>query len=133
MNSDEIQKYKKRSVPWLRKKAQELCNEWIRKRDEGQKCVSCSSYNTTDASHFYSRGSYPALALEETNIHKSCPKCNRFQGGNIHEYRIGIVTRIGVDGLEKLDNLAAYWKRNTWKPDRLYYIEKILYFQSKLK
>jgi hypothetical protein len=36
LTTKDIQKYQKRSVPWLRKKAGEYFRGWIRKRDEGK-------------------------------------------------------------------------------------------------
>lgn len=124
-----IQKYQKRSLPWLRKKAGELFRAWVRKRDKDQPCVSCGSYNTSDASHFYSAGHYPELELNEGNCHLACKKCNLFLSGNLLEYRKRLIDRIGIDRVEKLDQIAARAKQTGYKHNRFFLIEQILKYK----
>ncbi len=125
MEAETIKKYSKYTITQLRKKAGLKFRAWIRRRDEGQQCISCESYNTTDASHYYSAGHYPVLEFEEDNVHSSCASCNRFKHGNLIEYRKKLLKRIGEERLEKLDNIADYYKRNGYKHDRFFLIEVI--------
>jgi hypothetical protein len=96
-------KKKVQSLPALMKKAQAAFNTFIRERDKGKPCVSCGSFNTAHASHFYAAGSYTGLRFTEDNCHASCVSCNTYKHGNVHEYRRGIVERIGKQNLDLLD------------------------------
>ena len=43
------------------------------------------------------------LRFDEANCHKQCVPCNQFKSGNILEYRLGLIKRMGqatVDYLE---------------------------------
>ena len=37
------------------------------------------------------------------NCHKQCVKCNRFLSGNVAEYRRGLIKKIGLDLVEKIE------------------------------
>ena len=108
-----IKKYNKRSVPWLLKRCQFWFNKYIRMRDEGKPCISCNSFNTEHASHFYNVGHYPTMRYNEDNVHKSCMRCNRYLRGNLLEYRVKLLKRIGADRVAKLEMLSAWDKRQT--------------------
>ena len=125
LTAKQIQKYSKYSTPELRKKAGIKFRKFIRLRDAGMQCCSCQSYNTTDASHLYSVGGYPALEFEPDNCWKSCKKCNLFLSGNIQEYRLKLIKNIGIERVERLDLLAAQYKRTGYKQDRFFLIEII--------
>jgi len=121
-----IKKYDKYSVAELKKKAQVVFNKWIRERDKDLPCISCSSRNTSTASHFYSAGHYNALRFNEDNVHISCHRCNYFLHGNLSEYRVKLEKRIGKERLLALDELAAISKRNrNFKFDRFSLIDII--------
>jgi hypothetical protein len=122
IEADTIKKYKKLTIPQLRHKAGLRFRAWIRKRDEGMQCISCGSYNTTDASHYYSAGHYPELEFHPMNVHASCKKCNTFLHGNLIEYRKGLINRIGEKNIIILDNIVGMFRRTPWKHDRFYLI-----------
>jgi hypothetical protein len=93
------------------KDAQAACNAFIRARDALLPCVSCGRFHTGayDAGHYRSVGAMPALRFHELNVHRQCVPCNQHKGGNIVEYRLGLIARIGaasVDWLE-MDHPAA--------------------------
>lgn len=125
MTADIIKKYSKYSVPKLRIKAGILFRKYIRMRDEGKQCISCSSFNISQASHFYSAGHYPALEFNEDNVHASCMRCNYYLSGNLNEYRKKLLQRIGDERVEELDLQAAIYKRSHYKHDRYTLIEII--------
>ena len=129
MKADQVKKYNKKSLPQLLKIAERKFNAFIRDRDRFTCCVSCGSLNTSDASHFYSAGHHPSLKFNENNVHLSCSKCNRFLHGNLNEYRRRITQRITQAELEELDNIADYWKRNSFKWDRMMVIDIILKYK----
>jgi len=124
MDSKTIKKYSKKTVPQLIKIATLHFNKFIRERDKDFGCVSCQS-KVNQAGHFYSGGHYSALRFNQNNVHGQCTRCNLYLSGNLNEYRKNIVKRIGENGLVKLDELAAYYKRNGFKWDRFTLIKII--------
>ncbi len=89
------------------KTAQAAFNKWIRLRDAGLPCVSCGrpddGTHQRHASHYRSRGAHPELAFHPNNVHASCAQCNAILSGNIVEYRIGLVKKIGQDRVDWLE------------------------------
>jgi hypothetical protein len=89
------------------KLAQTVFNRYIRKRDEGQPCISCGiQTGKRDAGHFFSVGNYPSVRFHEDNNHSQCVGCNQFNGGNIHEYKPRLIQKIGVERFKQLEKLA---------------------------
>lgn len=89
---------------WLAE-AQAAFNSFIRARDLQMPCISCGRYHwgAHDAGHYRSVGSMPALRFHEDNCHRQCVPCNQHKAGNVIEYRIGLVARIGVDRVAFLE------------------------------
>ena len=119
-----IQKYAKYSVPQLKDKATLYFNRYIRKRDADKPCISCGNVSE-QAGHFYSGGHYSGLKFSEDNVHGQCKRCNYFLSGNLNEYRKNLIQRIGIERVEKLDEIASTYKRIGWKWDRFNLIEII--------
>lgn len=98
------QKVKRRSE--YMQEAQDAFNAWIRQRDAGQPCISCGT--TADvqycAGHYRTVGACPELRFEPLNVHRQCNKnCNLERSGNIVEYRIRLVKKIGADAVAWLE------------------------------
>jgi len=70
LTSKDIQKYSKYSVSQLKLKAQAAFNAWIRKRDDGQPCISCGTGSPNQAGHFYSAGHYSSLRYSSRSINE---------------------------------------------------------------
>lgn len=94
---------------WI-KEAQIEFNKYIRLRDSGKGCISCGSAcgegtigGSGDAGHFRSRGSAPHLRFDERNCHIQCKRCNRYLSGNVADYRVGLIERIGIDAVAALE------------------------------
>ena len=89
---------------WL-KKAQTEFNAWVRLRDADQPCISCGRHHQGQyhAGHFRTVGSNPALRFEPLNCHKQCAPCNNHKSGNIVEYRISLLAKIGPEKLAWLE------------------------------
>lgn len=119
------------------KKVQDKFNEYIAIRDTHMvacQCISCPSmvlYKRGHASHFHSAGNFKSLRFNEDNCHYSCVKCNTFLHGNLLEYRKGLIKKIGVERVEKLELIAAASKRSVWKP--MEFELQIIYDEIKLK
>lgn len=87
------------------KKAQEAFNRFIRLRDADMPCVSCGRHHTGQyhAGHYRTAGAAPELRFDPMNCHKQCAPCNNHKSGNLTEYRIELVRRIGIDGVAYLE------------------------------
>lgn len=122
-------KLKSRSE-WI-KEAQSVFNKFIRLRDKDQPCISCGRYHQGkyDAGHYRSVGACPELRFCEINCFRQCVPCNQHKSGNIIEYRINLVKRIGADKV-------AWLERQDHEPKK-YTIEDckaiIKYYKTKIK
>ncbi|KGQ31830.1 recombination protein NinG [Gallibacterium anatis] len=94
----------------LIKEAQSAVNKYIRVRDENKECISCGTPLISeklgggfDAGHYRSRGAAPHLRFYTLNIFGQCKRCNRYLGGNYHEYRIGLIERLGIEKVEAIE------------------------------
>lgn len=94
----------------LIKEAQSAVNKYIRMRDENKECISCGTPLISeklgggfDAGHYRSRGAAPHLRFYTLNIFGQCKRCNRYLGGNYHEYRIGLIGRLGIEKVEAIE------------------------------
>lgn len=128
MNSKEIQRYNKKSLPNLLKIAERHVNKYIRERDSWRGCVSCGR-PFQNAGHFYSVGGYGAMRFNVDNIHGQCIHCNKHLHGNLNEYRKRLEIRIGKERLLELDRIASIYKRGGFKWDRFTVIEIIIRFK----
>ena len=88
-----------------REAAQKAFNAYIRARDSDCSCISCgrSSGCKINAGHYKSVGSTPELRFNELNVHLQCEHCNMFKSGNIENYRINLIDKIGLDKVEWLE------------------------------
>lgn len=126
MKATTIDKYGKKSYTELKKKAVNVFNSWIRKRDANLGCISCGIFNQIQAGHFYSAGHYELMRFNEDNVHSQCLRCNYFLSGNLIHYRENLIKKIGIERVEKLDELAKISKRQRAKTnDRFMLIEII--------
>ena len=89
---------------WL-KKAQAAFNAYIRKRDEKEPCISCQRHHSGQyhAGHYRTVGGNPELRFEELGCHKQCSVCNNHLSGNITDYRINLIRKIGQDAVDWLE------------------------------
>ena len=122
---------KELSTSNLKKKAIRIFHEYIRKRDEGQPCISCSKYRELQAGHYYSAGKFERLRFDPRNVNGQCKSCNYFMSGNLIEYRKNLIKKIGNEEVEKLDLVAA--NRKPFKSDRFFYEQVIKDYSHKLK
>ena len=80
-------------------------NAWVRERDVALPCISCGRHHQGkyDAGHYRTVGSNPALRFEPLNCHRQCSPCNTHKSGDIVNYRIELVKRIGTDKVDWLE------------------------------
>ena len=97
----------------MAEKAQKVFNKFIRARDKEEKCISCDydwkangNMRQAHASHYMSVGKSKKLRFNEYNVNKSCSICNSQLSGNLAEYRIRLIDKIGLAKVEELENIA---------------------------
>lgn len=117
-------------LPTLKKQAQIVFNRWIRLRDKDLPCISCGKFKDNyDAGHYIAQGSSSFLRYHPDNVHKQCsPGCNRYMSGNLIEYRINLVKKIGamqVEWLELHRHDIKKWEREELEEIIATYKEKI--------
>jgi len=83
-------------------------NKFIRLRDRDEPCISCGTRNPNivyAAGHYRTTKAASHLRFNEDNVHKQCNEyCNRKLSGNITNYRINLIKKIGVERVEALEN-----------------------------
>jgi hypothetical protein len=89
---------------WM-KEAQQAFNAWIRERDKDLPCISCQRHHTGQyhAGHYRTTKAAPELRFNENNVNKQCSVCNNHLSGNILEYRINLIRKIGIELVEWLE------------------------------
>ena len=114
--------------------AQRVFNAFIRERDKNEPCISCGGTpndsklitgSKWDAGHFFSIGAHPALRFDERNCVKQCVKCNRDLSGNIHNYRLGLIDKMGAEEFAKFESEAYQAEPKKYSSDDLKEIIKI--------
>ena len=89
---------------WLRE-AQAAFNAYIRERDKGLACISCGRHHQgqNHAGHYRTTKAAPELRFHPDNCHLQCQPCNTHLSGNVVEYRLNLIKRIGQDRVEWLE------------------------------
>jgi hypothetical protein len=112
-----------KTLPELLREAQREFNRFVRFRDRlaGFSCISSGraldwSGNATDAGHYRSVGAAGHLRFNEDNVHAQSKHDNQYKAGNVVEYRINLIARIGLERVEALENNNAVHK---WTKDEV--------------
>ena len=128
-----LREYKKTDKPTLLQLAQKLVNQYIRLRDKGQHCISCghdfSKGRQEHAGHYIARSKSSLLRFDERNINTQCNICNDHLSGNVAEYRVGLIKKIGIKEVEYLEENKTALK--TWTIEELQ--EVITMYRAKIK
>lgn len=87
------------------KETQTAFNAYIRERDRDLPCISCGRHHEGQwhAGHYRTVGANPELRFEPLNVWKQCAPCNNHKSGDIVNYRIELVRRIGAEKVEWLE------------------------------
>ena len=87
------------------KDTQQAFNAWIRARDAALPCVSCGRHHEGQyhAGHYRTVGANPELRFEPLNAWKQCAPCNNHLSGNLINYRISLLQRIGEEKVAWLE------------------------------
>jgi len=107
VNAKQKREFYANDVSFRKKAAQKAFNAYIRSRDREEPCISCdkpdNGQHQRHASHYRSVGACSQLRFNEENVHASCAQCNGVKSGNITEYRIRLIKKIGVEKVEWLE------------------------------
>ena len=87
------------------REAQTAFNAWVRERDLSLPCISCGRFHEGQwhAGHYLTVGANPELRFEPLNVHKQCAPCNNHLSGNLVNYRISLLQRIGAEAVAFLE------------------------------
>lgn len=87
------------------KEAQQAFNAFIRERDHALPCVSCGRHHQGQwhAGHYRTTAAAPELRFEPLNVAKQCQPCNCHKSGDLINYRMELVRRIGADKVDWLE------------------------------
>lgn len=107
--------------------AQREVNRYCRLRDiaAGKGCISCGAPyrgaygGAFDAGHFRSVGSAPHLRFFTSQIRLQCVRCNRHLGGNVVEFRRGLVAERGSEWVERIEAMQGVAKWSVQWLERL--------------
>lgn len=90
--------------------AQTAFNRWIRQRDQGKPCICCGAPmepdrpgGSVDAGHYMGIGACPELRFDEANVHAQRKSCNRPGGTTRAAFRAGMIERVGLAEVERLE------------------------------
>jgi len=119
----------KSRATWI-KEVQQAVNAYIRARDKGKPCISCGKATKPGdhAGHWKPTSTSPELRFSESNIHLQCVQCNLYLHGNVAQYRLGLMGRIGIELVEWLESKHPPAK---WTIDELKELKKV--YKNKLK
>lgn len=94
-------------------KLDRVFSEYIRLRDSFVtqsglyfKCISCGRikpYSEADCGHYINR-SHMSTRYSQMNCNAQCRSCNRFDEGNIYEYRKALVAKYGESRILLLES-----------------------------
>lgn len=87
------------------KDTQQAFNAWVRARDAELPCISCGRHHDGQyhSGHYRTVGANPELRFEPLNAWKQCAPCNNHLSGNLINYRISLLQRIGEEKVAWLE------------------------------
>lgn len=100
-----VRKEKLKSRAEHLKDTQHAFNAWVRARDAALPCISCGRHHEGQyhAGHYRTVGANPELRFEPLNAWKQCAPCNNHLSGNLINYRISLLQRIGEEKVAWLE------------------------------
>ena len=86
--------------------AQMVVNKYIRLRDLNKPCCSCGHFGDRQfhAGHYQNVGGHRQLRFYTLNIHKQCSICNCRKSSNNQEYRPFMISKYGLEFVERLES-----------------------------
>lgn len=122
--------FKESDKSTLLKLAQTVVNKYIRLRDLNKPCISCEHIGERQihAGHYRPMGNNQQLRFYTLNIFAQCSICNNYLSGNLANYRINLIKKLG---LEKVELIEANQERGNYTVEYLQRLIKV--FRKKIK
>jgi hypothetical protein len=111
----EIKKEMKNKRERLKNKAWKVFSDWIKQRDDYH-CVSCGAFDANQAGHFF----HNVLDFDEDNINCQCVRCNHYLSGNLAQYSVYLLSKLGKRRFEAL-YFRHFLDLKSTKRDEKYY------------
>lgn len=126
-----IRRQSKNVIPKLNRKLTRIFNQFIRLRDWGKGCISCTTGAVENAGHFKSCGAEPkpSMRFDERNVNGQCIHCNYTLGGNEKGYEKGLIKKYGAGIIRELE-IKRSVRQNPWT--RFEYETMIEFYQNKV-
>lgn len=129
-----IYKTRPKSVAQLKKDLTKVFNAFIRARDSKDGYFTCISsgkvlpVSQMHAGHFIP-STYTSVRWDEDNVHGQSTGDNLFKRGNLIEYRINLVAKIGEERVKALEAR----RHDTFKQTREWYESQIAHYKQKIE
>lgn len=83
-------------------------HKYVRERDKGLPCISCGTpyKDNFQAGHWFKAELHSSVRFNLDNINGQCEQCNLRKEGNVNNYEIGLINRIGIERVEKVKEIA---------------------------
>lgn len=122
--------FKESDKSTLLKLAQTVVNKYIRLRDLNKPCISCQHIGERQihAGHYRPMGNNQQLRFYTLNIFAQCSICNNYLSGNLANYRINLIKKLG---LRKVELIEANQERGNYTVEYLQRLIKV--FRKKIK
>ncbi len=100
-----VRKEKLKSRAEHLKDTQQAFNAWVRERDILLPCVSCGRHHEGQwhAGHYRTVSAHPAIRFDPLNVWKQCAPCNTHKSGDLLNYRLELIRRIGEEKVAWLE------------------------------
>jgi len=135
LKADRAKRQEQMTIGELIEETQEAFNAYIRLRDFGKPCICCGKPMERDvlgqpkvnAGHWRTRGAAGHLRFDEANVHAQRVSCNRPGGANAGLFREGMIARVGLAEVERLeaDNEPVKWERHILRQIKVIYRAKL--------
>ena len=108
-HKEQKKEYNANKLSTRKRAAKEACHAYIRTRDKDKPCICCGEPLGDDyhAGHFLESGNNPQIRYDEDNIHGQRAYCNTFKGGDSGFYRVNLIEKIGLDRVERLEQMKG--------------------------
>jgi hypothetical protein len=94
--------------------AQIVFNQYIRLRDSGNVCISCRQPpKKENAGHYWNTHYHQAVRFDEDNVHLQCEHCNNSKHGDLANYQIYLIEKIGKERFDALQERAKKTRNYT--------------------
>lgn len=115
-----------------------------------ERCITCGKlmhWKDSQGGHYISR-TVEATCIEPDNVWPQCESCNCYKSGNVTMYRINLTRRIGIERVERLENMMMAAKgdeeaksklspedlfKATGKKGKVYWNERYNEFKERVK